>query len=1243
MASDGKDVPKGADDSPGGNAIDGLTPPTMKYAGDDGGERTQIGPSPSSAGLTGSSKISRASAATITGNMTGINPSLTSGISVQDLSSERLLRDAPRIDANGQSCPALGKIPLLAKIGQGGMGAVYYGIHPRLQSEVAVKVLPFHLAEQDPGMIKRFYREAQIAAMVRSPHLVNVMDVNEESGLFFLVMEYVPGKTAGQFLKATFEERKTGLSELDALNICIAATAGLCAAHASGIVHRDLKPDNIMLPYASRNSKDFDLMRSKLMDLGLARNEESNQSLTGVQAAMGTPGYMAPEQALDAKTADKRSDVFGMGATMYALLCGKPPFRGEAIMKVLMATMHEPHEPVIKVRPDVSQTFSEIIDKCLDKKQDNRFQDGQQLLKALRHCRKQIAPAADEDGDDDSGESVSPAAMSAVRSTATKTVIGVGPGSSIEKTLLTVPGATPAKSKTMLYVAGAAAVVLLAGGAWLTLRPKKGNEEPADTNNVVKGPDGKGKDEDTKKIQPSTVKLTEEEIGDIKYFHGTFIEKAQSKALLNDTISAQRILKSADEQLRKLPADDPNLKALIAELQGKQDAVSKMIKDADGKKEFNQRLKEIDDALVSGTNLESIQELVSKAKQILPNDAGVKSIIDQKRSEIEALIEKRDTRKSFDDLISQARDLQKKDKLEDALQKIADARLMLPEDEDGKRLEGEYKAIAEKKTNETKYKSLVSDAKKAESNNLLGEALTKALAAQRLFPENPEATAIVERLNKNISDVEKANVAAQETTQKQHALLDSLTTCSAFVDKQDYEKATDQLKIAFAIAPVDERVVELQKKISTGIEVRKQAEALAARNKQMDKLMASINTSLDNDDGDLDNAKKAIANLKLIEDSKSRAESADAKLKNRLEYNKFVANADKALQSDSIPEAADNVQQALGLFKEGAKAKGLREIVQVKLKAKQEELAKNKIQFDKYTEIASKFENSGDVRNALESILEAKKFAVNPNELATRETALRKKVGAFEEIAKVRMDFSKKLKLADDFAAATKFEEAQKTLEDAQLLLKDKDQTAFASEFGQLKTKTEEYKSKSAAIKAEGEMIAQALLQSKEKITGKDLDGALVAFKKIPAAYMDRPDIKTLSTTLGGIRAVTLEIQATVQNATVRQDRFDGKLKNGKGDAEKAKIASALASLQALPAIALVQFAAANFKDTNVTSGLNIEKDRITREIENLFQTLDRLAAAREETVKPPDRTPDRSPPPKEKSKGSVGEQGLDD
>ncbi len=292
----------------GGGAVDDLTPPTMQGGmptmpmapppGAMGGssatqntlpgdnlDRTMVGPTqtlPVKPPAHGSAKTvatspGRSGVATLTGDDIA---TIVGDVPMQDLSSEQLLRDAPRLESCGQMCPSLNGIPLLYKLGQGGMGAVYYGIHPRLRSEVAVKVLPFHLAQQDPGMIQRFFREAQIAAKVRSPHLVNCIDVNEESGLFFLVMEYVAGSTMGGYLKKAIEAGNVGLPEIDTIDVAIASCMGLDAAHQNGVIHRDLKPDNIMVPYKSRQAKTFDIKNSKLMDLGLARSEEGNQSLT---------------------------------------------------------------------------------------------------------------------------------------------------------------------------------------------------------------------------------------------------------------------------------------------------------------------------------------------------------------------------------------------------------------------------------------------------------------------------------------------------------------------------------------------------------------------------------------------------------------------------------------------------------------------------------------------------------------------------------------------------------------------------------------------------------------------------------------------------------------------------------------------------------------------------------------------------------------------------------------------------
>ena len=318
---------------------------------------------------------------------------LRGGLEITDLSNDGLIAKAVRVEYQGKQVPSVGGIFLLAKLGQGGMGAVYYGFHSRLEEPVAIKVLPYHLAETDPDLIKRFYREARIAAKVKSPHLVGVSDVNEELGLYYLVMEFVSGKSAGAYLK---EVRKTGdgikgLPEKAALKICIAATQGLVAAHEYGVIHRDIKPDNIMVPKHSRGD-GLDFIHTKLADLGLARSEDRGHSLTLTNFCLGTPGYMSPEQAMDAKHVNKRADVFSMGATLYALLAGVSPFANSSLMQILTATCETPHVPIRQHRPDVSELTSKVLDKCLEKDAGKRYADANELLRALEECDVEKKP-----------------------------------------------------------------------------------------------------------------------------------------------------------------------------------------------------------------------------------------------------------------------------------------------------------------------------------------------------------------------------------------------------------------------------------------------------------------------------------------------------------------------------------------------------------------------------------------------------------------------------------------------------------------------------------------------------------------------------------------------------------------------------------------------------------------------------------------------------------------------------------
>ena len=259
----------------------------------------------------------------------------------------------------------LGDYTLLRRIGVGGMGAVYYGLHPRLKRDVAIKILPFHLVDQEPELVKRFLAEARMAASLESDHVVQVLDVGEDHGTHFFVMQYVSGESAGAYLKRR-RSGKGGIPEREALEIVRAATKGLSLAHSRGIIHRDIKPDNIMIPTGK-------LERSKITDLGLAKPEKSTHSFgTLSHVAMGTPGYMAPAP----------SDVFAMGATLYALLAGRQPFAGTSLMVVMRKAAEEDPDPLPET---ISPGVRALVMRCLEKDPQQRYEDGAELLEALEH------------------------------------------------------------------------------------------------------------------------------------------------------------------------------------------------------------------------------------------------------------------------------------------------------------------------------------------------------------------------------------------------------------------------------------------------------------------------------------------------------------------------------------------------------------------------------------------------------------------------------------------------------------------------------------------------------------------------------------------------------------------------------------------------------------------------------------------------------------------------------------------
>lgn len=324
------------------------------------------------------------------GDTTRLVRSIKLSRSIEDLRNEGLLAAATRVAIEDREVPMLKGIPLLAKLGKGAMGSVYYGVHPRLRREVAVKVLSNWAVQKHPKLVERFVQEAQMGAQVQSPFLVGVYDVDEIRGSYFQVMEYVRGVSADDLLRGLEpHDGHEGLDEDDALDLIIAASKGLAAAHAHGIVHRDLKPDNILVPFRDGTEKP-NYKAAKLADLGIARSETNNLSLTETFSAIGTPGFLAPEQARDAKNVGKAADVFGMGATLFALLTGHPPFQGPTPIATLLQTLENDPESIRKARPDLSEPTIQVIERCLLKESGDRYADAEALGKALAEARAKL-------------------------------------------------------------------------------------------------------------------------------------------------------------------------------------------------------------------------------------------------------------------------------------------------------------------------------------------------------------------------------------------------------------------------------------------------------------------------------------------------------------------------------------------------------------------------------------------------------------------------------------------------------------------------------------------------------------------------------------------------------------------------------------------------------------------------------------------------------------------------------------
>ncbi len=250
---------------------------------------------------------------------------------------------------------------LLAKIGQGGMGAVYRAEKEDTGEIVALKVLPRRLAKRE-DFIERFLREARAASQIKSEHIVDTIDVGFSGGYYYFAMEFVKGESVETTLKVGGT-----IAESRALRIIRQIAVALRAADRAGMVHRDIKPGNIIVTESGV---------AKLADFGVAR-EIDDQSVTQTGVTLGTPKYMSPEQARASKSVDVRSDIYALGVTLYHMVTGSVPFHGETSLDTMLK--HQNEEPVepINRRPDLSPACNAIILKMLAKRAEDRYKPDQ--------------------------------------------------------------------------------------------------------------------------------------------------------------------------------------------------------------------------------------------------------------------------------------------------------------------------------------------------------------------------------------------------------------------------------------------------------------------------------------------------------------------------------------------------------------------------------------------------------------------------------------------------------------------------------------------------------------------------------------------------------------------------------------------------------------------------------------------------------------------------------------------------
>lgn len=273
---------------------------------------------------------------------------------------------------------------ILDRLGQGRMAGVYKAVH-ELGQVVAIKVLPPSKAK-DSNLFARFQREARLAQRLNHPNVVRTFQIDEATGIHFIVMEYLEGETLDEVLR-----RRGKLSGTESARLAIQALLGLQHMFERGMIHRDLKPANLMLidTQSREGAADTTLQTTlKILDIGLGRaffDENSAEAdLTAENSVLGTPDYLAPEQARDAHSVDIRADIYSVGCVLYHLLTGQPPFPDTNVITQMVRHATEQPRPIRELNANAPEGIQAVLDCMLAKNPAQRFRTPGQAAEALQ-------------------------------------------------------------------------------------------------------------------------------------------------------------------------------------------------------------------------------------------------------------------------------------------------------------------------------------------------------------------------------------------------------------------------------------------------------------------------------------------------------------------------------------------------------------------------------------------------------------------------------------------------------------------------------------------------------------------------------------------------------------------------------------------------------------------------------------------------------------------------------------------